>query len=208
MPSSNFNPCGTPSYFLQLTDDCMANKEMAFCASQDPLLHFSFPLETLTRQQIVKLKDKVVLTEDMVLLRRNMLREVPVSEHFIHAILALYILMDEVDYSDDTIETIAKTKNIPIREFVKSPSHDNIFFVINFDLEDLSLSCIEVHPTRPIVFNRVKFNLKQVSLTQWKGPQIPIEDYESLFSSDEVTFQRRVKEIETCKRPRDEYDEY
>jgi hypothetical protein len=206
--SDSFNPCGAPKFFFKLTEESLVNSEIAFCATQDPLLHFSFPLDLLTPEKIVRLKEGLVLPEDMVLLRRNMLREVPVSELFIHAMLALYMLVDEIDYSDDTIKTISQTKNIPIREFVSAPGNCNLFFVMDFDLEDLTLSCIEVNSTKPIVINRAKLNVKQVSLSTWKGPQVPIEDYEAFFSADEHTFQSRVKEVEICTKPRDEHDEY
>lgn len=205
--TGSYHACGEPSYFFKLTSDIKKN-ELAFCATKDPLLHFSFPLELLSDEKIVKLKHQVVLTEEMIILRRNMLREVPVSEHFIHSILALHILTDEVDYSDDTIKTLIKSNNMHLRQFVQTPGKDNLFFVMGFSLDDLTLSCIEVHPSKPIAYKRVKINVKQVSLAKWQGDTFPIEDYAAFFAAEEKTFLSRIREVETCSKPRDEYNEY
>jgi hypothetical protein len=194
--SDSFHPCGEPVFFFKLLGDNINNNEMSFCATVDPLIKFHFPLYRLTPAQIETLQDKVKLTEDQVLLRRNMLREVPVSEHFIHAMLAFYILKAEVDYRSDKIKAFKKTHEMPLRVFVSTPGHNNIFFVMEFDLSDLTLSCLEVDPCKPIVYNRVKMNLHQVSLCQWKGAQVPIEDYEAFFSADEKVFQSRVQKLE------------
>ena len=206
--SDTFNPCGSPRYFFKLTDKSLTDGELAFYATHDPLLHFSFPFELLTAEKIVKLKEGVVLNEDMIVLRRNMLREVPVSERFIHSILALYMLSEEIDYAEDTIQAFTKTKNIPNREFVSAPGNNNLFFVMGFDLSDLTLSCVEVDTNMPIVLNRVKLNVKQVTLSTWNGPQIPIEDYEAFFTSDNKSFHSRIREVETCNKQRDDHDEY
>jgi hypothetical protein len=182
-----------------LLDDEDNKGELVFCATYDPLLSFYFPLNCLDEDIITQLKSKFILTEEQNTLRINMLKDLPISEEFIHSILAMHVIESNVvDYRDGKIDSLVRFNNMPLREFVSAPGYENIFFVVDLDISDLSLICVEVHPNKPLVYNRAKLCVKQVSLAHWQGPVYPLENYDEIFSiADEHMFYKKIQEIES-----------
>jgi hypothetical protein len=189
-------------YFFKLIDAPSCTDELAFCVAVDPLLFFHYPLKSLSNLAKKQLKDKVILTEAQNLLRINLLKELPICERFIHSIIAMHIIENDIsDYRDEKVKQLKKFNNMPLREFVSAPGYHNLFFVVDVDMTDLSLICVEVHPNKPIVYRRVILCVKQVSLANWRGPIFPLENFEEVFSiTDDHALYQKIKEIENRER--------
>lgn len=186
-------------FYLRFSKEGIKKNEMSICTDELSFLDFPFPVNSLTSEQIVNVIAGYVLTEEQDRLRHQMMRQVPVRKEFIHALFAFHILKagQEADYRNDRLKVLAKTNNMPLFEFVSMPGKDNLFFVMSYDMSDLSLSCIEAHPSKPLLYKRVTLDVKQVVRATWQGPSVPIINYDELFEADDEEFERRMREIES-----------
>jgi len=183
--------------FFKVTPEDFANNEISFCVGEGTLLRIPYDFNKLPTGVLKRLKDKVILTEFMESQRQQMLEGVPVSECFIHMMLATWILQElAIVYTNKIIQPIKKSDAIPLHQFVSSPDRNNIFFVVNCELSNMELLCVEVHPSKPIAYQLAWLNLSQVFVVEWQGPLIPLVDLDGFFSLSEEEFNRKLLEIE------------
>lgn len=122
-----------------------------------------------------KLSSPILINEDEALFYNIMLWEVPIPNEFINAIFVQYVLNDKPEDKCDPKVVALKTvqsHSMYIREFVTLPNTENMLFVVDFDLTDLTLVCVEVHPSKPIAYGLVKVLVNQVLPTVWAGQVI------------------------------------
>lgn len=109
----------TTNYFFKLVDDNPNANELAFCATVDPLLNFNYPVKNLDLATKKQLKVKLPITVSQNELRIKLLKKLPICERFIHSIIAIHIIENEVfNYCDEKIKTLSNYNSMPLHEFV------------------------------------------------------------------------------------------
>lgn len=92
--------------------------------------------------------------------------------------------MENLNKGDYKLTLNRPKNNMYLREFVKVPGEENIFFVVDFDLDDKLLTCIEVHENKPLAYGIRFYSINQVTPTKWNGPHLTMEEVEAVFNQD------------------------
>lgn len=194
---SSLTPSGEQIlYFKEFPKDEKAG-EISFCVTSGPLMSIPFNKQYLNTNKLEQLKDKVILTDSYMDARTIMLEQVPVSDTFIHAILAHWVLADNaIDYRNTSVTQLNPIKHLPLREFIEITGQENLFFVCDVDLHDYSVLCAEVNRKLPIVYNMAWIKLNQGKVVQWEGEAVPIDDIEEFLTMSTEDFNRSWHEVE------------
>jgi hypothetical protein len=191
----------TDSHFsLKLEGKDLAKKTISCCFKDEILFKFPFPIRRLDNYALKYLIAGCKLMGEDFRLREKMLQVCHLDEPFIHSILAHVVLEKKaVDLVNTKVLSLNKPTEYPLQKFVKSPLYENIFFVIDCDVETQELLCVEVDPFKEITYRLVRINLRQVSVTQWKGPKLALADMEGCLSLTEADFYAAIENIKVKK---------
>jgi hypothetical protein len=160
-------------YRLQILDQVThdpENVEVTLCTNFGPVFATSYPLKKISSKKLSLLKSYgVEIPEYHLNMRKLMILQLDLPEKFITAILTHWLLAETLmDYREEKVANIQRSM-IPVCEFVEAFGHEHLFLVVDCDMTDCSLICIEVDPVEPSAFNLCVLNVKQVQVKDWSG---------------------------------------
>jgi hypothetical protein len=146
------------------------NVDVTLSTNLGPVFSTSYPLNKLSDKKLSLLKSYgVEVPEYHLNIRKLMILQLDLPEEFITAILINWLLAERLmDYREEKVANIQRSM-IPVCEFVEAFGHDHLFLVVDCDMTDCSLICIEVDPVEPKAFNLCVLNVKQVQVKDWGG---------------------------------------
>lgn len=197
--------------YLTISTPDIQNDVITLISAGKPPIKIPFDFKNCPVPVKVKLRNDVYLTDDECLLHSQLTQELNLPQALIISMVMQYALNDEA-YDHRTNIVVAlnnhKTHSLYLREFVKIPGHKNIFFVVDYDLTDCSLLCVEVDPNEPVAYSMGYVWLKQVFPTTWNDHHEKVHPISNKdLNITEEIFQNLIMNIPEVERLSDEYDE-
>lgn len=187
----------TKSYITISTPD-IRNDVITFVPEGQEPIKVTFDFKNCKPNIKTKLRRDVFLTENNKLFHLLLLQELPIPTGLIHSIMVEQVLAPclATDRRSNKVVSLKKStsQRIYLKKFVTLPGHKNIFFVTDFNHDDMSLVCVEVHPSKALTFGLSLLNASQVALTQWKGPHLNNDEVLKAFK-DFKGFTMKVDEL-------------
>lgn len=177
--------------YLTISNEDIEKQQITFIAEGKEPLKIAFDYKNSLVPVKVRLRDDVYLTENECSFYLQLLMELTVCDELINAIMVEYVLnTSALDRRNSNVVALrfAKSRSMYIREFVKVHGYENIFFVADFNIEDGTLICVEVHKHKALTFGVSLFNISQVQETSWNGKHLSDEEIKSAFNSPHNDF--------------------
>lgn len=138
-----------------------------------------FPTKLLTHDIKERLRASYLISESHIVITNTIKRKIfylcsiPLRQSIVATALFIDNIIDKTLAAD---RLIIRDNNIKYYCFVSAVDEENLFFVLSQGEDKNTFVCIEVHPSKDIVYAKVLLHKNQLTPTSWQGDYITREE--------------------------------